>query len=71
MIYAVGALALINLVLIGLLVRQSKATARAQERERQATVDADLMEASEDVAQMAGPTGDNLGDFWDGMRDGE
>lgn len=65
---------ILTAVILGLIVWAIKATrgeAKAKERERQATVDSDLMEESENVANMEGPATSNIGTFWDRMRNGK
>ncbi len=69
MMYVVGALFVLFVIVLGVAFAMTTRAAKAKERERQATFESDLAQRSEDVANMAGPAADQLGNFWRGMRD--
>lgn len=68
MIYVVGALLSLFIIVLGVALSMTAESAKAKERERQATIEADLIQRSEDVANKVGPDDDQLGNFWRGMR---
>lgn len=64
----IGAVFMLLVFLITWIVKRAERHGKREAEVKQATVNAELMERSEDVAQLPGPDTSKLGNYWNRMR---